>query len=73
MLNMRTHFLNMQPWRFQPGARVYARGWGEEYTFTVIEQLHGCGVPHYRLLDAVGDYWRMSQLELGTKPIPKER
>jgi hypothetical protein len=69
----RTQLLNMQPWRFQPGAKVYARNWSEEQPLTVIEQLHGCGVPHYRLLDAIGDYWRMSQLELSTKPIPKER
>lgn len=65
----RTFLLNNQPWRFQPGDRAFVRNWSQESPVSVLEQLHGCGVPHYLVQDYLGGTWQISQLELSANPI----
>lgn len=67
----RTELLNQHPWRFKPHDLCWVRGWSQDHPVTIMEQLHGCGVPHYAVEDFMGAKWRISQLELSGSPISK--
>lgn len=61
------------PWRFQPGAKLYVRGWSQDQPVTVksratMDDLRQM-VPHYHCLDCQGGTWLLSQLCLSTNPI----
>lgn len=66
---MNVRLLNSQPWRFIPGDTVFVRGWAPDATGFVTDQCPGRGFPHYLVVDANGAEWRISQLELSTRPI----
>lgn len=58
--------------KFQEGDRCYVRGKRPDQVLTVVDSfLHGA-VPHYVLRDSAGRRWRVSQLQMSSKPI-KER
>lgn len=65
----RVHVLNAQPWRFLPGDKAYVRDWPEEDSVLILAQLLAYPWPHYLVADATGAEWRISQLELSSKPI----
>jgi hypothetical protein len=58
--------LNAQPWRFIPGDTVHVCGWHE--TALVTQQVP-LRFPHYLVADADGAEWRVSQLQMSSKPI----
>ena len=68
---MNARFLNSQPWRFEPGASVYVRGWPADETGRIIcgVQPTSSGFPHYLVVDSGGMEWRIAQLHLSSKPI----
>ena len=65
--------LNAQPWRFIPGDLVHVRGWHPEEPAEVLAQITSRRWPHYLVRDVAGATWRVSQLELSSKPIPYEK
>lgn len=69
---MNIRLLNFQPWRFNPGAHVYVRGWPADTTGLVTEQCRSTGFPHYLVVDGDGAEWCISQLQLSTRPITME-
>lgn len=71
---MNTRILNEQPWRFDPGATVYVRGWPADETGKVVSGIQPTrsGWPHYLVIDYVGIEWQICQLDLSTKPIPHD-
>jgi hypothetical protein len=71
---MNTRILNQQRWRFHPGATVYVRAWPSDETAKVVGTIQPTrsGWPHYLVVDSVGIEWQIAQVELSSKPIPKE-
>lgn len=65
----KVHALSAQPWRFMPGKQAYVRGWDQDQTVLVLCQLESHAWPHYMVVDARGDEWRISQLDLSSRPI----
>jgi hypothetical protein len=65
----RVHVLNAQPWRFMPGDSVFIRGWGPLQSAVVLCQLEAYAWPHYLVADEDGNEWRISQLELSSRPL----
>lgn len=65
----RVYLLNHQPWRFEPGDYVYVRSWPQDERAVVLCQLAAHSWPHYLVMDSVGIEWRVSQLELSSRPI----
>jgi hypothetical protein len=63
--------LAAQPWRFIPGDLAYVRGWRQDLTgqVQIIGQIAGGALPHYEAIDNAGTTWRISQLELSSRPI----
>ena len=60
--------------RFKLGKRAYVRGWiNSEPVIITRRLLHlsvpGAFAPHYLVTDAAGKEWRISQLELSSKPV----
>jgi hypothetical protein len=59
--------------RFKLGKRVYMRGWPAQPAIVTRHLLHispaGVFWPHYLVTDAAGKEWRVSQLELSSKPV----
>ena len=53
--------------QFSVGRVIYLRG--HTSAFTVIGQGFHRGWPHYEIEGILGDVWRVSQLELSSKPI----
>lgn len=61
--------LSSQPWRFMPGDQVYIRNQKQQPAI-VLAQLETSYVwPHYMVQDFDRRVWRVSQLELSSKPI----
>lgn len=54
-------------WRFKPDDRVFVRGWSA-YGI-ILDRVAGLAWPHYRIMDAEGDVFQVSQLHLSTKPL----
>jgi hypothetical protein len=63
--------LAAQPWRFIPGDQAYVRGWRQDLSgqVMIIGQIAGGALPHYEAIDTAGTTWRISQLELSSRPI----
>jgi hypothetical protein len=57
-------------WCFQPGEHAYVRGWPQTETALILAQCEFLNWPHYIVSDWNGDEWRISQLELSSRPIP---
>ena len=57
-------------WKFQLGEHAYVRGWLPVETALILAQLQFLNWPHYIVADADGAEWRISQLELSSRPIP---
>jgi hypothetical protein len=59
--------------RFKLGKRAYVRGWTAEPVVITRRLLHlsvpGAFCPHYLVTDAAGKEWRISQMELSSKPV----
>ncbi len=51
-----------------PGDTAYVRNWPDGHSVLILNQ---CNTrwPHYIVVDATGNEWRISQLELSRKPI----
>jgi hypothetical protein len=65
----RVHVLKAQPWRFMPGDHAFVRGWYPQHQVVVLCQLEAYAWPHYLVADADGAEWRISQLELSSRPL----
>jgi hypothetical protein len=57
-------------YRFQMGDCCYVLNRPPDDVFTVVNRfIHDGGLPHYVLRDPAGDHWRVSQLQMSSKPI----
>jgi hypothetical protein len=60
-------------WRLQPGQQAFVRGWPQGETVLILAQLEFIDWPHYIVADSNGAEWRISQLQLSSRPIPADR
>jgi len=56
-------------WKFNPGDWVYVRGWSQHQPAIVVARLENHSWPHYIVGDYDGNQYRISQLQLSSKPI----
>lgn len=59
--------------KFQPGDKVYVRGWDQEIQATIISQHNEADktiLPHYVVRQGrKKQLWTVSQIQMSTKPI----
>ena len=58
--------------KFNIGDKVYVRGRSQESQLTITDRfLHDSGFPHYIVRDSRRKLWRVPQLQVHTKKLPK--
>jgi len=59
---------------FQEGDECYVRGKRPDQKFVVVERLNTeSGWPHFILRDKSGRRWRVSKLQMSSKPIKDKK
>jgi hypothetical protein len=55
--------------KFQPGDKVFIRGWDSTAQGTIVSKSDKGLLPHYEVRDSRKKCWLVSQIRMSTKPI----